>query len=113
MSNLLSRRWSMPRRSFLRGVGVALALPLLDAMAPLAAADPVSYTHLGGMDRSAGGPRSWCRRIEGRGADEGADRRIGGRGLAVFQVAGEPAQEAIGPADGQVIPCLLYTSRCV
>jgi hypothetical protein len=40
MSNLLSRRWHISRRHFLRGVGVAMALPLLDAMAPLAAADP-------------------------------------------------------------------------
>ena len=51
MSNLLSRRWSMPRRSFLRGVGVALALPLLDAMAPLAAADPSTGKDAGGKPR--------------------------------------------------------------
>ncbi|HET6246458.1 MAG TPA: DUF1552 domain-containing protein [Tepidisphaeraceae bacterium] len=36
MSNFLSQRWLLSRRHFLRGVGgVAMALPLLDAMMPL------------------------------------------------------------------------------
>jgi hypothetical protein len=30
----VSRRWQIDRRTFLRGVGVAVALPMLDAMAP-------------------------------------------------------------------------------
>src|SRR3954468_5320905 len=30
----MSRSWHIPRRTFLRGVGAAMALPLLDAMAP-------------------------------------------------------------------------------
>jgi hypothetical protein len=41
MSNILTRRWSIPRRTFLRGLGCAIALPLLDAMAPLPGADQV------------------------------------------------------------------------
>jgi hypothetical protein len=34
MSNIRSQRWLIDRRRFLRGTGVALALPLLDAMIP-------------------------------------------------------------------------------
>ena len=33
MSRIASRSWQLNRRSFLRGTGVALALPALDAMA--------------------------------------------------------------------------------
>lgn len=42
MPNVLSQRWLLSRRHFLRGVGTAVALPMLDAMSPLraAAADP-------------------------------------------------------------------------
>ena len=34
-------RKSVPRRTFLRGAGATLALPLLDAMTPALAAEPV------------------------------------------------------------------------
>jgi hypothetical protein len=37
MSNILSQRWLLNRRHFLRGIGAALALPLLDAMVPATA----------------------------------------------------------------------------
>ncbi len=39
MSNILSQRWLLSRRHFLRGLGATMALPLLDAMVPLRAAD--------------------------------------------------------------------------
>ena len=39
MSNILSQRWLLSRRHFLRGFGVTVALPFLDAMVPLRAAD--------------------------------------------------------------------------
>src|SRR5213078_1598772 len=38
MSNILSQRWLLNRRHFLRGLGATMALPLLDAMRPLRAA---------------------------------------------------------------------------
>ena len=38
MSNILSQRWIISRRHFLRGLGATVALPLLDAMRPLRAA---------------------------------------------------------------------------
>jgi hypothetical protein len=38
MANFLSQRWLLSRRHFLRGVGTAMALPLLGAMTPLRAA---------------------------------------------------------------------------
>ncbi|MDB5309148.1 MAG: hypothetical protein JWO38_3350 [Gemmataceae bacterium] len=38
MSNILSQRWLLDRRRFLRGAGAAVGLPLLDAMTPLRAA---------------------------------------------------------------------------
>jgi Protein of unknown function (DUF1552) len=41
MANILSQRWLLSRRHFLRGVGVTLALPLLDAMTPLRAGGSV------------------------------------------------------------------------
>ena len=34
MSNILSQRWLLSRRHFLRGLGATMALPLLDAMIP-------------------------------------------------------------------------------
>jgi hypothetical protein len=34
MSNILTQRWLLDRRRFLRGLGTAMALPLLDAMIP-------------------------------------------------------------------------------
>ncbi len=37
MSQFLSQRWLLSRRHFLRGVGAAMALPMLDAMTPLRA----------------------------------------------------------------------------
>ncbi len=37
MSNVLSQRWLLSRRHFLRGVGTAMALPMLGAMTPLRA----------------------------------------------------------------------------
>ena len=41
MSNFYLPRRPLSRRHFLRGVGVAMALPLLDAMTPLGAAEAV------------------------------------------------------------------------
>src|ERR1700733_11265265 len=38
MSNILSQKWLLNRRHFLRGVGAAVALPLLDCMKPQYAA---------------------------------------------------------------------------
>ena len=38
MANFLSQNWLLGRRHFLRGLGVSLALPLLDCMQPLRAA---------------------------------------------------------------------------
>src|SRR5260221_14367260 len=35
MGNFLSQRWLLSRRHFLRGVGAAIALPLLNAMRPM------------------------------------------------------------------------------
>jgi uncharacterized protein DUF1552 len=40
-------KMALPRRSFLRGVGVTVALPLLDAMVPALSAAPVSPRRLG------------------------------------------------------------------
>src|SRR6204780_4935325 len=37
MGNIISQRWLLSRRHFLRGLGATLALPLLDAMTPLRA----------------------------------------------------------------------------
>ena len=37
MSNILTQRWRINRRYFLRGIGTAVALPLLDCMKPLRA----------------------------------------------------------------------------
>lgn len=34
MSQVVTSRWRLPRRTFLRGLGAALSLPLLEAMAP-------------------------------------------------------------------------------
>src|SRR4026207_2102549 len=31
---LMSKSWQIPRRTFLRGLGTAIALPMLDAMVP-------------------------------------------------------------------------------
>lgn len=39
MANILSQHWLLSRRHVLRGIGVALALPLFDCMRPLLAAD--------------------------------------------------------------------------
>ena len=39
MSAFLSQRWLLDRRHFLRGVGASVALPLLNCMSPLRAAD--------------------------------------------------------------------------
>jgi hypothetical protein len=39
MSNILGQRWLLHRRHFLRGLGTTLALPLLDVMVPLRAAE--------------------------------------------------------------------------
>ena len=38
MSNVLTNRWLLSRRHFLRGLGTTLALPLLNAMAPISSA---------------------------------------------------------------------------
>src|SRR5882757_114694 len=35
MSNIISQRWLLNRRHFLRGLGTTVALPLLDAMIPM------------------------------------------------------------------------------
>lgn len=42
MARFLSQRWLLNRRHVLRGLGVSLALPLLDCMRPLRAAEPKS-----------------------------------------------------------------------
>ena len=39
MSNILSQNWLLNRRHMLRGIGAAIALPLLDCMRPLRAAE--------------------------------------------------------------------------
>jgi hypothetical protein len=39
MSNFLAQRWLLNRRHFLRGIGASMALPLLDSMIPLRAAE--------------------------------------------------------------------------
>jgi len=36
--NIQSKKWQMPRRTFLRGLGVSVSLPLLEAMSPAARA---------------------------------------------------------------------------
>ena len=41
MANFLSLKWLLPRRHFLRGLGVSLGLPMLDCMRPLCAANAV------------------------------------------------------------------------
>src|SRR4051812_34639506 len=41
MAHYLSESWLLNRRHVLRGLGVALALPLLDCMRPLRAAETV------------------------------------------------------------------------
>ncbi|MBS0208221.1 MAG: DUF1552 domain-containing protein [Planctomycetes bacterium] len=38
MSNVISQRWLLDRRHFLRGIGASVALPLLNSMVPLRAA---------------------------------------------------------------------------
>src|SRR5258708_3567580 len=42
MANFLSQNWLLNRRHVLRGLGVTLALPLLDCMRPLRAAETKS-----------------------------------------------------------------------
>ena len=39
MANFLSQKWLLPRRHFLRGLGVSLGLPMLDCMRPLRATE--------------------------------------------------------------------------
>src|SRR5690242_7538228 len=39
MSNILGQKWLLNRRHFLRGAGAAVALPLLNCMVPLRAAE--------------------------------------------------------------------------
>ena len=39
MANFLRQNWLLDRRHVLKGLGVSLALPLLDCMRPLLAAD--------------------------------------------------------------------------
>lgn len=41
MSNIVKQNWLLSRRHFLRGIGAAVALPLLDCMKPLRAASAV------------------------------------------------------------------------
>jgi hypothetical protein len=52
MSTFLSRRWKLDRRTFLRGVGAVIALPLLDAMQPLTAADAGAKAAMGKPKRA-------------------------------------------------------------
>ncbi|RLS46112.1 MAG: hypothetical protein DWH84_02075, partial [Planctomycetota bacterium] len=42
MAHFLSQNWLLNRRHVLRGLGVSLALPLLDCMRPLRAAEAKS-----------------------------------------------------------------------
>jgi hypothetical protein len=46
MSNILSQRWLLNRRHFLRGLGTTVALPLLDAMIPLRASAAATAANL-------------------------------------------------------------------
>ena len=39
MAHFLSQKWLLSRREVLRGMGASLALPLLDCMQPLRAAE--------------------------------------------------------------------------
>ncbi|MEE2615074.1 MAG: hypothetical protein VYC62_05715, partial [Verrucomicrobiota bacterium] len=41
MANYLSQSWLIPRRHFLRGLGVSLGLPMLDCMRSLSAVEKV------------------------------------------------------------------------
>ena len=47
MANFLSQKWLLPRRHFLRGLGVSLGLPMLDCMRPLCAAKVVERPRRG------------------------------------------------------------------
>ena len=72
---------ALPRRTFLRGVGATLALPLLDAMVPAAtalaqtAANPVrrlGFIYLpNGVARNFTGINYWTPAGEGTGFDDG------------------------------------------
>lgn len=42
MATFRSQNWLLDRRHVLRGLGVSLALPLLDCMRPLRAAEPAA-----------------------------------------------------------------------
>ena len=47
MANFLSQKWLLPRRHFLRGLGVSLGLPMLDCMRPLCAAKAIERPRRG------------------------------------------------------------------
>jgi len=49
---MIITKLALPRRTFLRGMGAALALPLLDAMVPAASA--LAKTAAGGVRRLGG-----------------------------------------------------------
>jgi hypothetical protein len=66
---MIISKMSMPRRTFLRGAGIGLALPLLDAMVPAFAAAPATrrlgYVYIPmGMN-----PAAWIPKDEGRLTD--------------------------------------------
>ncbi len=44
---MILNKKSLPRRAFLRGMGVTMALPLLDAMTPALASAPKPVVRLG------------------------------------------------------------------
>ena len=52
-------KMALPRRTFLRGVGTTLALPLLDAMVPALAAAPKSVPRLGFFELGNGMSMPW------------------------------------------------------
>ena len=78
---MIISKMSLPRRTFLRGLGAAVALPLLDAMVPAlsvvaqTAANPVAATrlrlHPDGHESS-----QWMPAVEGRLTDAVADAEL-------------------------------------
>ena len=70
---MILRRRTLPRRTFLRGAGAAIALPLLDAMVPALAAPPPATKRLGfiylpnGVAMNFSGVNYWTPQGKGSG----------------------------------------------
>ena len=47
------KNWSLPRRTFLRGLGTAIALPVLESMLPKSVAATASSPHAPHRNRSS------------------------------------------------------------